>query len=283
MQRELVEQIVSPAGRRDFIRKAGMAGVAGAALMASNGLAQSAITDVDIVNFALNLEYLEAEFYSVATTGRTIDQFGLATTGSGAAGATNGGGKVTLSDGKPLFVNTVAMQIAADERAHVVLLRNALGSMGIQPIAKPAINLDALGIGFRNEMEFLTLARVFEDLGVTAYAGAAGLIKDKGILGTAARIFGAEAQHAATIRLQVAKLRIMSAAVDPLDVPPPPVGSMYFSLDSNALVQTRTPGQVLFLAYGGKENAVSGGFFPNGVNGTIKAASSQAQPNPCAA
>ncbi len=283
MQREIVERIVSPAGRRDFMRKAGAEG--GAALLAANGVAQTTtpITDVDIVNFALNLEYLEAEFYSVATTGRTIDQFGLAITGSGTAGATNGGGKVTLSDGKPLFVNRVAMQIAEDERAHVVLLRNALGLMGMQPIAKPAINLDALGIGFKNEMEFLGLARVFEDLGVTAYAGAAGLIKDKGILGTAARIFGAEAQHASTIRLQVAKLRVMSAAVDPIDIPPPPVGSKYFSLDSNALVQTRTPGQVLFIAYGGKENATSGGFFPNGVNGTIKAASSQAQPNPCAA
>jgi hypothetical protein len=280
MQREIVEQVISPAGRRDFIRKAG---AAGAVSMAGTGLAQSAITDVDIVNFALNLEYLEAEFYSVATSGRTIDQFGLATNGSGAAGPTNGGSKVTLSGGKPLFIDKVAMQIAEDERAHVVLLRNALGSMGIQPIAKPAINLDALGIGFKNEMEFLALARIFEDLGVTAYAGAAGLIKDKNILGTAARIFGAEAQHAATIRLQAAKLRVMSAAVDPIDVPPPPLGSKYFSLDPNALVLTRTPGQVLFLAYGGKENAMSGGFFPNGVNGTIKAASSQAEPNPCAA
>ena len=45
------------------------------------------------------------------TTGRTIDQFGLAITGSGTAGATNGGGKVTLSDGKPLEVTRVEGEV----------------------------------------------------------------------------------------------------------------------------------------------------------------------------
>lgn len=269
------------AGRRGFAAQL----LGGAALAWTAGapaaLAQT-ITDADIVNFALNLEYLEAEFYSVATSGKTINQFGIATSGAGAFGVTTGGGIVDLPAGGTLFTREVALQIAEDERAHVTLLRNALGSMGIQPVAKPAINLNALGIGFKDPMEFLTLARAFEDLGVTAYAGAAGLLKSKAVLGVAARVFGAEAQHAANIRLQIAKSRITTVALDAVDILPPPAGMKYFSVDNDGLVQKRTPGQVLYLAYGSQENVSAGGFFPNGVNGAVKSSTAKAQPNTCA-
>ena len=79
-----------------------------------------------------------------------------------------------------------------DEQTHVKLLRSALGA---DAVAKPAINLDALGIGFGNVKEVLTLARAFEDTGVSAYGGAAPLITSKEILATAARIALTEALH----------------------------------------------------------------------------------------
>lgn len=53
------------------------------------------------------------------------------------------------------------------------LLRTALSGAGVIPVAKPEINLNALGTGFGNELEFLTPARVFEDIGVSAYGGGA--------------------------------------------------------------------------------------------------------------
>src|SRR5690349_2041587 len=65
----------------------GGAALAGLAL-GSRALGQSAApTDNDILNFALNLEFLEAQFYTLATTGMTLDQAGISTkSGGGTAG-----------------------------------------------------------------------------------------------------------------------------------------------------------------------------------------------------
>lgn len=213
------------------------------------------VTDTDILNFALNLEYLEAEFYNYAVNGKGIAELGVAVTGSGSSGQTAGGKKVSLS-GK--LVTETAQQLAHDELTHVQLLRQALGK---DAVAKPTINLAALGVGFDNLMQFLLLARAFEDTGVSAYGGAAPLIQSKDVLGTAARILAAEAQHAGNIRLLVGLKGVATKALDSKDVLPPPSGNNLFSLDENALGIVRTPQEVL---------AIVKPFFPNGLNGTIK-------------
>src|ERR1700722_3000240 len=269
----LEEAIAAASNRRRFLSKIAVASAGAAALGAGLMEGQtSAPTDADILNFALNLEYLEAEFYTVATTGQTIDQMGVTISGSGNQGAATGGSMVDFSNS--LFPTAaIANQIAADERSHVTLIQQALTAAGAQPIAQPAINLNALGIGFASVAQFLTLARAFEDVGVTAYAGAAPLISSKTVLGYAAQILGTEAEHASNIRLQVAQLGVSTTLLDGVDVLPPPSGQNYFSVDSTGLVQTRTPGQVLYIVYGFMGNVTSGGFFPNGVNGTINTSS----------
>ena len=251
--------------RRKLLRTLGIASaMAGAvAVMDSPAKAQSSFTDFDILNFALNLEYLEAEFYTVATTGKTIAQVGLTVSGSGVSGATQGGTYLPM----PGAMTKIAMEIAADERTHVNFIQTAILSLGGTPIAKPAINLNALGFGFANTNDFLKLARIFEDIGVTAYGGAAPLIKSSTVLGYAARILAAEAYHAGNIRLQIAQNNVVTTPpLDGADHLPPPSGSLYFPLDANALTEVRTPGEVLLLAFG-SANASSGGFFPGGVNG----------------
>lgn len=271
--RILEEAIEAASDRRRFLSKIAIASAGIAAVGA--GLVEgqtSTPSDADILNFALNLEYLEAEFYTVATTGMTIDQMGIGITGTGSQGAATGGKMVSLTNGS-FPTAAIANQIADDERSHVTLIRQALTAAGAQPIAQPAINLDALGIGFGSVSEFLTLARAFEDVGVTAYAGAAPLISSKAVLGYAAQILGAEAEHASNIRLQVAQLGVSTTLLDGVDVLPPPSGQNYFSVDKNGLVQTRTPGQVLYIVYGFQANTTAGGFFPNGVNGTINTSS----------
>ena len=273
--KNLITEVAAEApNRRSFLSKIALAGAATAAVsaIAPNARAQSAPSDADILNFALNLEYLEAEFYTFATTGKSIDQMGIGVTGSGTAGTTTGGAKVDFSS-STIFTGDIANQIASDERAHVTLIRGALTAAGAMPIARPAINLNALGIGFGGITDFLQLARAFEDVGVTAYAGAAPLITDKAVLGAAARIAEVEAEHAANIRLQVAKLGIPTTLLDGADVLPPPTGSKFFSVDSNGLTYTRTPGQVLFIVYGFKSGVTSGGFFPAGVNGLLNMSS----------
>lgn len=257
--------------RRQFLQRLGLAGTGVAAFLATSQKARAAaITDADIVQFALNLEYLEAEFYSVAVLGKTIDQLGITISGAGSAGTTTGGKQVTFFANSSLALS--AAEIGMDERAHVTLLQTTLTSLGIAPIAKPAINLDALGIGFGSQEEFVAVARAFEDVGVSAYAGAAPLIQDSNILGYAARILAAEAEHVGNIRLHASLYQAPTQALDSFDILPPPSGKQFISVDANGLATVRTPGQVLSIVFGGP-NKTSGAFFPNGVNGNINASS----------
>lgn len=267
--------------RRSLLRTLGVASAAvGTAALATSKLEaqQSGPTVVDVLQFALNLEYLESEFYTTATMGMTIDQVGIGITGAGESGATYGWNKVNFANNL-VFSGQVATQIGEDERAHVTLLRTALQAAGVTPIAKPAINLGALGIGFANLAQFLTLARIFEDIGVTAYGGAAALpfVANSPYIGTAARILATEAQHVGNIRLQLARLNVTSPTLDGVDIPPPPSGTDFISADNvSGLTAVRTPGQVLYLAYGNAVGVTSGGFFPAGVNGLLNTSTASA-------
>ena len=271
MTKSIIPEVVAAASnRRSFVSKIGIASAAvGAAFVVDPKQVKAAAgptsTDLAVLNFALNLEFLEAEFYTVATTGKTMEQSGINV--GPTPGPTYGGAKVAFTNSS-VFSLPVALEIAGDERAHVALL---LGLLGSQAIIKPTINLNALGFGYANQSDFLKLARIFEDIGVTAYAGAAPLLSPA-VLGYAAEILSAESQHVANIRLQIARLNIATSALDSVDIIPPPSGTNFFSLDANALAKTRTPQQVLYLAYGaGGVN--KGGFFPDGANGAFTTSS----------
>lgn len=275
MAKSIIKDVVAEApNRRSFLTKIGIATAAvGAAgtIGLQRASAQTSM-DIEILNFALNLEYLEAEFYTYAVSGNSITNYGVGINGN-ANGANPTGGGYTMGGSPVSFSNSlvfsaqVAAEIAADERAHVNLLRGVLGA---QAIAKPNINLGALGFGFGNQNDFLKLARIFEDIGVSAYAGAAPSLSST-VIGTAAQILAAEAEHVANIRLQVARLGIATAPpLDGVDILPPPSNpNQYFSLSAQGLCATRTPGQVLYLAYGNQVGVTQGGFFPNGANGAI--------------
>jgi hypothetical protein len=261
---DLVNNAVS---RRGFARRTMAGGLMAAGAFATAGAARlfaQTVTDEAVLNFALNLEYLEAEFYTVATTGQRIADLGIPVGGRGRAGATTGGAKVALDPN----IQTVADHVALDEQNHVRFLQLALGSAAV---AKPAINLEALGLGFRTQSEFLILSRAFEDLGVSAYAGAAKLIDNPAILEAAARIALTEGQHAGVFRYLIAVANTAVPQVDNKDVPPlgSPAGRL-FQVDGNGLSTVRTASEVLRVAYGGGSD--SGAFFPDGVNGEIRRA-----------
>jgi hypothetical protein len=290
-------EVQTPSDRRNFVKNIGYAtaGLAGAAMLGGKlgvldkipgmkqaGLTQAsaqaaAITDVDILNFALNLEYLEAEFYTVVTTGKTLEESGFKVDGTGKSGPTTGGNKVDLINSYNRVdltrqLKAVLEEITYDEQQHVLLLRAALGDMAV---AKPAINLNALNTGFQGFLHCIALARAFEDVGVSAYGGAAPLISSKAYLATAARIALTEAYHAGNLRLlAAADYDQYLFKVDAQDILPPPEGKQYFTVNQQALSIVRTPGEVLAIVYGNSSTGTAeGGFFPDGVNGNINTVS----------
>jgi hypothetical protein len=285
MAKNLIDEVVSASpNRRSFLKTIGAA-TAGVTALSMAGLTPAqgqTTTEVEVLKFALNLEYLESEFYTYALYGQGIELFGIGVTGeangSNSPGGMvcSGGKKVDFNNPNPVLTYEIVEQIGSDERAHVKLLRSALGS---QVIAKPNINLNALGFGFDSQADFLRLSRIFEDIGVSAYGGAAGLLTTPAIITTAARILAAEAEHVSSIRTQLSVLNISTTALDGADLVGPPTGGKTQVLSvnpSNGLPATRTPGEVLYLAFGGKANASSGGFFPSGVNGSITMSSGPA-------
>ena len=263
----LQEMIESTVDRRKFFKRVGAttAGIA-ATTMLGGALgklhAATGLTDTDILNFALNLEYLEGEFYSVATFGATLEQRGIIPQ-SAVGGPTTGGNMVPGIANSPIAY--IASALRYDEEQHVAFLRAALGAAAVK---KPTINLNALGFGFANVNDFLKLSRIFEDVGVSAYLGAAPLIQSKTYLDAAARIMDTEAQHSGTIRDRNILYGLVTPAVDAKDVPP--TQQHPFFVDSKGLTIPRSTSEVLKIVYGG--GTCSGGFYPNGMNGTIKCA-----------
>jgi hypothetical protein len=333
-QQESLQQVLEAADkrraeRREFFRYAGGFGIAaaGAAVLSACGnndddgddsgtvtvaatptptptptpSATITVTEADILNFALNLEYLEAQFYSFAANGTGLADSLLS--GTGTAGAATGGKQVQFTD--PL-VARYAREIAADEQGHVAFLRRTLGTAAI---AQPAIDLSPAATGafataavaagliekgqpfdpYASDENFLLAAFLFEDVGVSAYKGAIGYLATTSYIDATAGIQAAEAYHAGLIRTVLYRKGVatpsliestekISTARDTLDgsgdidqgVKLVNGASNIVPSDGTGIAFARTPNQVLNIAYLTNAAATKGGFFPNGVNGVVK-------------
>jgi len=257
--------------------------------------------DNDVLNFALNLEYLEAEFYLYAATGKGLSS---ADAGSG-AGTTKVPAGIAAVPWASSGLAQYANEIAQDEVNHVRFLQKAITGNGGMPVSRPDIDLTffaplavAAGITttptfnpFAGPSPFLIGAFVFEDVGVTAYHGAAGLLAEKTILGAAAGILGVEAYHAAAIRTLLVGMAAATSDQTYVDIANK-VSALRATLGggnettltsksivaadtTNAIAFARMTDQVLHIVYGATGAGLSkGGFFPSGLNGTIKATAS---------
>ncbi len=308
----------TPSSRREFLRRASLAGAVAAVAPAAASMllgehdakaAPATNIDADVLNFALNLEYLEAEFYLRAYTGT-----GIAGNGGGIDSVNGTPGPVTVKpNAKVPFRNPLiqqyALEIAKDELNHVSFLRAAIASAGASYVPMPAVDLlnsfnsvyaaatnspGAMFDPFANDIAFLLGAFIFEDVGVTAYNGASTLITNPAYLQAAASILAVEAYHASEVRTTLYQLASQPNAINMYGVdilatvnaisslrqylsgPAPsdqPIvlnnSANIVPTDSNSLAFARNTSQVLNIVYG-NINKNPGGFFPSGMNGNIR-------------
>ncbi|ROS62602.1 ferritin-like protein [Frigoribacterium sp. PhB160] len=303
IRRAAVRSSENPTDRRNFLIALGAAGVTGGAALAVAGSpgraaaatseispSDQAISDSAILNFALNLEYLEAEFYLRATRGTGLPS--NLVDGIDPQGPVTGGKAVPFQNRS---LRLLAQEIAQDELSHVSFLRTALGGA---KVSRPAIDFTtsftaaarAAGLvgatatfdPFADEQSFLLAAFLFEDVGVTAYKGAAPLIYNKTYLGAAAGILAVEAYHAGAIRKTIFDFGLQAPATRLSNLRDAVDGSTdddqglsqtsgFTPTDASGIAYGRLPSRVLNIVYLTPNQIDKGGFFPQGVNGAIVA------------
>ncbi len=159
--------------RRRFLRAAVVVGIGSGLVAASqhdrSALADASANDLEILNYALTLEYLEADFYRQGIKGGALE-------------------------GRAL---ELVSPIADHEQEHVTVLTSTVKSLGGKPAAKPKFKYP--DDTFTDKEKFLTTASAFEELGVTAYHGQVAKVDDGDILAAAASIAGVESRHAAVV------------------------------------------------------------------------------------
>ncbi|THF88118.1 ferritin-like domain-containing protein [Deinococcus sp. KSM4-11] len=282
-----------------FLGKIGM-GTAALGLAGTGALAAPTKNiDGDVLNFALNLEYLEAAFY-LAAVGRLSE-----------LKAIGGDAEIKLPASLDMMrgmqfkdsgVQALANDIAEDELSHVKFLHGALGKgAAMRPVIDLAGAFDAAGQAasggaikgfnpYAADLFFLHGAFIFEDVGVTAYNGAATLITNPAYLQAAAGILAVEAYHGGAIRAMLYQQRQVTAAaglyvgqvVQAISNLRGKVGggkdmgltdakgmAVIAPADSNGVAFSRSTREVLNIVYLAP-GAHKGGFYPNGLNGSIK-------------
>jgi rubrerythrin len=147
---------------------------------------QSTSTIVTVLNYALQLEFLESNFYNA----------GLNTAAYAAM-------KATLSANELAGLNL----ITTDEAHHVTFLQTVITSLGATPVSFTAANFDFTAQGtfptvYSSSDTWLAVAETFEDTGVRAYKGQApALLRNKTVLTAALDIHSVEARHASHLRM----------------------------------------------------------------------------------
>ncbi len=277
--------------RRRFLASLGMTSAAAGAGLLSGCSTSNTVTattastsQINALNFVLNFKFLEATFYAYIATGGDLPSSSITSSGA----ITNAPGKLVFTQQITDLIN----EIYYDEKSHVATLISLLGSAAV---FRPAINLGAYATV--NATNALSIARLLEDVGTTAMIGATAALSNSNLT-LVSQILGIESCHAGMLRLVSIQNPTIAAyaKADSLDVAPIDLGSASASAagptaaggifttagaaTSNSttpagMAFNRTSSQVLAIVYGSSgvvasSGTTSGGFFPSGVNGSIK-------------
>lgn len=198
---------------------------------------------VDVLNYALTLEYLEAGFYAKGNAAATA---------------------LIPSEGDKKAIQIIGKH----ENEHVDFLKSVITQMGKKPVDKPVFDYTAKGTFadvFTNYGNFLAVAQTFEDTGVRAYKGQVGkLMSNNTVLTAALNIHSVEARHASAIR-QMRKANKLG------DVKP------WIPLDQSGIASSAVQA-----SYDGEENTMQAGIEITNINdtGISKKAASEAFDEP---
>ena len=289
------------------------AGLAGCADLVPQGLGlaltPSPLTDPSVFNFALNLEYLEAEYYRRGLLGEGLPPELVGPN----PGPVAGGRRVPF---RTPYLREMIAEIAEDELNHVRFIRRTISSSPLVEINRPALDFTnafrqlgaAAGLGadfdpFADEDSFLLGAFVFEDVGVSAYAGGGDLIAGALSIEAAAGILAVEGYHGGMIRAEIAErgpaligradaIARARAAVESPNNDRPNRTSVSTTLNKEQLISAgdfapgeivvaptdpqgrtppRPPQDVLNIVFLNPDpDARRGGFFPAGVQGVVR-------------
>jgi rubrerythrin len=189
----------SPTSRRKFLASSAAA-LAGGALMAVPGAAfadaggkKRRVTDIEILNYALTLEHLEAVFYS-----RGLKKFD------------RGDFEKYFKNNKPYKKQGIGeldggavyeefVRIRNHEQTHVKTLQAVIKSLGKKPVPESTYNFNETA--FSSVGEFVAVAEFLENTGVSAYDGAIAYIKAAKLQTAGATIATVEARHASYLNL----------------------------------------------------------------------------------
>ncbi len=288
----------SPLAGASASTQATVAAAAAASTTAVSSSGTVSASDAPIVNFALNLQYLAAQFYAYASTDAGLSASALTGTGAQAGSAMNG---LQLLAVDPA-VARYASEIAADKTSRLTELRTALSGAAV---SQPALKLSAsVGLGaasetqttvasivgevasaFGSDQAFLSAALVFEDVSGAAFRGALPQVTGAAAQAVLGDLLADSAYHAGLLRSALvaqgasdASLRSLSQVRERLDgVAAPAVdattaGQDIVTSNGYAVAFTRSPAQALNVFYLTPAAASAGGFFPQGLNGSIRLA-----------
>ncbi len=181
-------QTQSHASRRSFFTKAAVLFGAGALAVkiadAQTTATPAAVSDIDILNYALALEHLEAAFYVAGVARFTANDYNNSNNGAIFGSKINGN------------ILPYIRAIGEHETAHVAALRSTITTLGGTPVAACTYNF-----GVNTVNDFLMVAMALENTGVMAYDGAVALISNPDIKQVAATVATVEARHAAYLNV----------------------------------------------------------------------------------
>ncbi|WJX24480.1 hypothetical protein P8452_13581 [Trifolium repens] len=258
--------------------------------------------DVDFLEFPLNLEYLEAEFFLFGATGKGLDEFAPELVDGGPSPI---GAKVAKI--RDLTIKDIIFQFGLQEVGHLRAIKST-----VKGFPRPLLDLSKSSFAkvmdkafgrplhppfdpYANDINFLFASYLIPYVGLTGYVGANPLLQTATSRQLVAGLLGVESGQDAVIRTLLYERRALKVKpygvsvgeftdrisnlrnklgnggvkdIGLSNIDSGEVGNILVG-DESSLSYPRTPDEILRIVYGSGDESIPGGFYPKGANGRI--------------